>query len=181
MTSALEIDTPAELLDVAESLARGYSGTATATASELRRGISTAYYATFSALVARASDVMLPKGSAEESATLSRLPSHRAIVRVSAWIEDKRVSQQPEHVRAAISPLIERASSQPAVLKAAGDYSVLYKSRMAADYDRLAVPNLALAEEQCRNARSIVEVIQSVDPAISAAVDAWCRAVWLSR
>jgi hypothetical protein len=71
---------------------------------------------------------------------------------VSAWIEDKRVSQQPEHVRAAISPLIERASSQPAVLKAAGDYSVLYKSRMAADYDRLAVPNLALAKEQCRNA-----------------------------
>jgi hypothetical protein len=73
MTSELEIDTPAELLDVAESLVRGYSGTATPTASELRRSISTAYYAAFSALVARASDVMLPEGSAEESATLSRV------------------------------------------------------------------------------------------------------------
>jgi hypothetical protein len=52
---------------------------------------------------------------------------------------------------------------------------------MAADYDRLDVPVVVFAKEQCRNARSIVDVIQSVDPAMSAAVDAWCRAVWLSR
>jgi hypothetical protein len=52
---------------------------------------------------------------------------------------------------------------------------------MAADYDRLDVPVVVFAKEQCRNARSIVDVIQSVDPVISDAVDAWCRAVWLSR
>lgn len=59
------------LLEVARSLARGYSGTTPATTAELRRSVSTAYYAVFGTFVARAAKVTVPNATAEEGAKVS--------------------------------------------------------------------------------------------------------------
>jgi hypothetical protein len=102
-------------------------------------------------------------------------------VGVADWLAMGRVNQQPDHVRRALAPLVTRASSHPDVVKMAIDYSFLYLSRIDADDDPLSVQPRDSVEDLCQSARSIIEVIESSDLAISDAIDAWCRAVWLSR
>lgn len=169
------------LLEVAESLARGYSRTRPATTVELRRSVSTAYYAVFGTFVARAVTVMVPDATAEEGAKVSRVLSHQGLARSAVWVERGRVNQLPEHLREAVTPLITRASRHPSVVTVADDFRALYRARLNVDYNPIAVPGHVFAEDQCRAARSMIGVIESTDPAISDAVDAWCRAVWLSR
>lgn len=169
------------LLEVAESLARGFSGTAPATTAALRRSVSTAYYAVFGTFVARAVKVMVPDATIEEGAKVSRVLSHQGLARAAVWVERGQVNQLPEHLREAVAPMITRASEQPAVVTVAIDFRALYGARLNVDYNPIAVADRVFAQDQCRAARSMIEVIKSTDPPVSDAIDAWCRAVWLSR
>jgi hypothetical protein len=73
VTDQARVVKPVSLIDVADSLARGCSGVAPPTPAELRRSISTAYDAAFSALISRAARLLLPDGTNEEHAATTRV------------------------------------------------------------------------------------------------------------
>lgn len=124
---------------------------------------------------------MVPDATVEEGAKVGRVISHQGLARAAEWVERGQVNRLPEHLREAVAPMVTRASEQPAVVAVAVDFRALQRARLNVDYNPIAVAVHDFAEDQCRAARSMIGVIDSTDPATSDAIDAWCRAVWLSR
>ena len=123
----------------------------------------------------------MPDATVEEASKVSRVLNHQGLARAAEWVERGRVSHLSEYLREAVAPLVARASGVAAVVAVAIDFRALYRARLNVDYNPIAVADRAFADDQRRAARSMIALVDSTDPAVSDAVDAWCRAVWLSR
>jgi hypothetical protein len=120
-----------ELLNTANRLV---SGTAP-TEADIRRGISTAYYALFHRLIDAAATHLLPAHTPEQRAGLARVFEHSRMrdvcQRVLVLARQPNPNPMPGYARI-LGPLVPTELEQ-----VAGDFRDLYLHRQEADYDRV--------------------------------------------
>jgi len=98
--------------------------------ADLRRAVSTAYYALFHRITVDTAQ-HLPGGTDEEPRRAARYVTHTSVHQVCGWISGET---PPRHLTA----LVDRLRSSHDVAYVAASYSKLHDEREAADYDHLA-------------------------------------------
>lgn len=156
------------------------SGSGYPTETQVRRSISTSYYAAFHALVSRCAAI-LGHGEADVGRSVARVIEHRTLVNAAMWIVEGRVVGRSPHVRMAGQPLVAEAAADRAVVAAASAFCNLQDARMIADYGKMVKADQAVAEYFHGGAVEVIDVVSSESPAMRRVVDAWCRLVWVAR
>lgn len=167
------------LLAVAALLASD-SGSGHLSETQVRRSISTSYYAAFHALASRCA-ATLGHGEADAGRSIARVIEHRTLVNAATWIVEGRVVGRSPHVRTAGQPLVAEAAAATVVVAAASAFCTLQDARLIADYGNMVEANQAVAEYFHVGAVEVIDVVSSESPDTRRAVDAWCRLVWVAR
>lgn len=165
------------MLDAADKLARG-DGTGRPPAAELRRSISTSYYAAFHALTVRVAQFAVPDVRPPEQGVLCRAVSHQAAVKSAQTIFTGGAAAGP-HKILAVQNLGLRAAASSSVVKAADQFSSLQDQRHDADYNHDKQVSRAEALAAVEAARTVVKVCKSTSKKIRPAMDCWCAMVLL--
>ena len=112
------------------------------TDADIRRAVSTAYYALFHRLIVAAVGHLLPAHTADQRSVLARAFEHRTVKSDCARVVE--AFRKP-----GAAPLLERvlgttasaAPVPPELVRVAGAFASLYQRRQEADYDRNPVHN----------------------------------------
>lgn len=100
--------------------------------ANLRRSVSSAYYALFHALGLAMARHLLPNGTADDQYRATRSVNHGALRTVCEWITGS--SRAPHHSAVAVDRLRENQD----VVDIATTFLTLWDARASADYDHLA-------------------------------------------
>ena len=140
---------PPELLDLADRLVGRRAGADRPRTVELRRGVSTAYYALFHELAWRWTDALLHEGPGwtERAGSVSRWVKHADIRQLTETLLGNRGS---DALRAAAG------GPSPDLRRLAETFGVLQDARHSADYDDFYDLNRALARGLTSAARESV-------------------------
>jgi hypothetical protein len=125
------------LLTTASRLARGPGGAGRPALADLRRGTSTAYYALFHQILRHATLHVLPDGTEDDVANVSRWFTHAGVLRASKWVVAAARTKKPSKDEAAAVRLLRRDPSQPipsSLLQVAEAFIDLQGARHEADY-----------------------------------------------
>lgn len=122
---------PDRLIRLAEELGGVGAGRGQPRNTNLRRSVSTAYYALFHRLTIATARAALPDAPTEEIYGFARHVSHASIKQVCAYIAGER---PPRHLEG----LVERLQSNPEVSDVASAFVSLQQQREDADHDHLA-------------------------------------------
>jgi len=123
---------PSWLLRQADELAYRGQGAGQPRNINLRRAVSSAYYALFHALVLATTNRLLPSGTDEERRRLARSFDHRSIRQVCDWILGG--GSQPKEA----APLVATVSANASLQDVALAFRTLQNARYDADYNHLA-------------------------------------------
>jgi len=99
--------------------------------TDLRRSVSTGYYAVFHCLALATAGAALPNATLEEVFGLARHVSHSSIKQVAAYVAG---NQPPKH----LDSVVGRLRSNSAVSSVAATFVDLQEQREEADYNHLA-------------------------------------------
>ncbi len=119
---------PRWLLRLAHDLVPEQAGQGQPRNTDLRRAISTAYYALFHAITRAAAEHALPGGSESEQNAFTRHVGHTAIKQVCAWINGGNPPQ-------AVAATVARLRQNPRISDVAATFTALHQAREDADYD----------------------------------------------
>lgn len=119
---------PTWLLRLAHELVPEQAGQGQPRNTDLRRAISTAYYALFHAITRAAAQHALPGAPESEQNAFTRHVGHKAIKDVCAWING---GTPPPGVTATV----ERLRNNPKISDLAATFIALHQAREGADYD----------------------------------------------
>lgn len=142
------------LLRLASDLAGEGAGQGQPRNTNLRRAVSTGYYALFHGIGTAVAAEALPSGSADERAGYGRYVNHAAIKVVCDWISGSR---PPLHLQALVARL--RQSSRLSAV--ASSFVTLQEQREAADYDHVADFSKPVTLALVRRARAAVAEISA--------------------
>ena len=123
---------PEKLLETARALVEHHAAQGHPKQSNLRRGVSTAYYAVFHRLSWGVTTHLLPDGRLAERLALARSIDHSAVKKVCQWVANPNSS--PAHVR----PIVTTIGANRSMVNIALIFLDLLEARHRADYDHLA-------------------------------------------
>lgn len=144
---------PRWLLRLAHDLAPDQVGQGQPRNTDLRRAISTAYYALFHAITRAAAEHALPGAPESEQNAFTRHVGHTAIKQVCGWING---DQPPQ----AIAATVDRLRGNARVSAVAATFSALHQAREDADYNHdadITRPTTLGLIQRSENAVQIVE------------------------
>lgn len=153
---------PAWLLRQADELGYRQAGPGQPRNSNLRRAVSAAYYALFHAIGWTIAGQLLPAGSLEERAGLTRSVDHGALRNVCAWIA--KGESPPQHV----ADLVNAVRADTLMVDVAEAFLELREKRHAADYDHLTDFSKEAVLNLVDSARSAVKSLEQSEAAGSA-------------
>jgi hypothetical protein len=122
---------PRWLLRLAKQLVPEQVGQGQPRNTDLRRAISTAYYALFHAITRAAAEHALPGAPEAEKNTFTRHVNHAAIRQVCGWINGKEPPQ-------AVEATVARLRGNARISAVAATFVALHQAREDADYNHEA-------------------------------------------
>lgn len=144
---------PRWLLRLAHELVPDQAGQGQPRNTDLRRAVSTAYYALFHAITRAAAEHALPGASEPELNAFTRHFGHSAIKQVCGWITG---GPPPE----AIAPTVDRLRADAGISAVAATFIALHQAREDADYNHdadITRPTTLGLIQRSENAVGIVE------------------------
>ena len=144
---------PAWLLRLAEELGGIDAGAGQPRNTNLRRAVSTAYYALFHAIALNAARAALPGGDDNEVFGLTRYITHASINQVSKYLAG---ATAPEH----LTSVVTRLRENPELSTVGSTFVALHEKREEADYNHLAEfnrPNTLALVQRAERAVALVE------------------------
>lgn len=163
--SLVSVILPSDLLDQADRLARRDGGPPWPSDVDLRSAESSAYFGLFHALTARVAAHLLPSGSQEDQARVTRLVDHRVVRKVCGWV---RGDPPPSSV----APIVVRIRADSAVVDIALACLELGERREEAQYDHLTQFTRAVTLSNIDLARDAVEKVERLRAEQSPALEA---------
>ncbi len=123
---------PNKLISQAEKLAGKGNASGRPINSDLRRAVSSSYYALFHAMTLAATAEMMPDCTLENRLRLTRHFDHGSIAKFCGWV----VGKTPDNMYGA---LIDEMKLSPTLIEICATFTDLKESRFQADYDHLVV------------------------------------------
>lgn len=161
---------PERLLETARSLVEHHAAQGRPKQSNLRRGVSTAYYAVFHSIAWAVVAHLLPSGRRADRFALARSVDHPAIKKVCGWIANP--NQAPTHV----APLVNMIANNAAMLNVALVFLDLMEARHRADYDHGARFSKPTAVGYVDDAEAVIESLNHIASGVR---EAFCALVAL--
>jgi uncharacterized protein (UPF0332 family) len=147
---------PEKLIETAWALVEHHAAQGRPKQSNLRRGVSTAYYAVFHAIGWSVVTHLLPSGRRADRFALARSVDHSAIKKVCGWIAN------PKSAPANVVPLVETLAANAAMLNIALVFLDLMEARHRADYDHTATFAKPTAIRHVDDAESVIAALGGV-------------------
>lgn len=144
---------PAELLRLAGELAYEGQGAGRPRTVNLRRAVSSAYYALFHAMTLAVAAHLLPRGSPDERHGIARQVTHAAVRQVCEWVDGGKPGKH-------LDDLVTRLRASDEISAIAQTVIKLQQAREAADYDHAADHTKAAALAHVRRAREAVRLVE---------------------
>lgn len=147
---------PTWLIRQAYQLAGRRAGRGQPRNADLRRAVSSGYYAVFHAISLAVASQALPSATDDERHGYARYVSHAAINRACRWIVGE---QPPLH----LDSLVRRLRTQPRLSQTAAAFIELQEQREAADYDHGADFTRSETLALVNRAEAAVAAVQALD------------------
>lgn len=122
---------PTWLIRLAEELGGLGAGRGQPRNTDLRRSVSTAYYALFHRVTLGTAQTVLPNGTADEIYELARHITHKSIKQVAAYVAG---NTPPRH----LGPVVDRLRANAALSSVATTFIEVQEQREDADYNHRA-------------------------------------------
>ncbi len=143
---------PGHLLRQARELAGTAAGRGRPRPTDLRRAVSSGYYALFHGITGAVAANALPNAAEVDMLRLTRSISHQAIRDVARWVVD---AGGPEHLR----PLVAMAHDAAGLAHLAESFLGAQESRHRADYDHLWSFSKAVVLNQLADVESAIDAL----------------------
>lgn len=145
---------PRWLLRLAHQLVPEQVGQGQPRNTDLRRAISTAYYALFHAITRAEAEHALPGAPESEKNAFTRHVGHTAIKQVCGWING---GQPPQ----AVSATVDRLRGNAGISAVAATFSALHQAREDADYNHDADITRPTTLGLIRRSEKAVQIVEA--------------------